>query len=329
MVACSELTKKLHYSNKYRVNQKDSNMRSIMKVAILLLIITLIAGCSEINTTSPADESISTFEIPVPTAPGINVEENDRASVDYSNAQDGYVIIEFIDSTDKPLKVLLTAPHGEEYHYSLSGSGRKEIIPLTEGDGEYEIGIYEHIGGSDYKGVLKVAIDVKLRDELMPFIHPNQFVNYSKDSELVGLAAELTKNAKNTEDKIKSIYEYVVDNFTYDYDLAATVQSGYIPNLDEVLNRKEGICFDYSALVTAMLRSQGIPARLEIGYHGEEYHAWISKYCEENGWIDNRYHYDGEEWTRMDPTVESTERRTHHSRQHARDDDTYRLMYNY
>ena len=303
-------------------------MRSLAKAAILLLIIFFIAGCSETDTTSP-EKSISAFEIPVPVASGVNVERNERASIDYSNTQDGYVIIEFSDNTDSSLRVLVKAPHGEEYRYALSTTGNKEIIPLTEGDGEYEIGVYEHVDGINFRPVLKVNVDVKLSDELAPFIHPNQFVNYSKDSDLVELAAELTKGAKNTEEKIKAIYEYVVDNFTYDYDLAANVQSGYLPDLDKVLDRKEGICFDYSALVTAMLRSQGIPARLEIGYHGEEYHAWISKYCEENGWIDNRYHYNGDEWTRMDPTVESTSHRKHHSRQQARDDDTYRLMYNY
>ena len=122
---------------------------------------------------------------------------------------------------------------------------------------------------------------------------------------------------------------FLANNFTYDYDLAASVQSGYVPNLDEVLHKKEGICFDYSALVTAMLRSQGIPTRLEIGYHGQEYHAWISKYCDINGWIENRYHYNGNEWYRMDPTEDSSAHRAHNSRKDARDDDSYHLMFNY
>jgi len=311
-------------------------MRPFLTIAVLLLTIVMIIGCSQSGgngtgneTTSAPDESHSVFEIPVPVASGIDVEQNDKASIDYSNIQDGYVIAEYSAQTDKALRVMVTAPHGESYRYAISGGGVEEIIPLTEGNGEYEIGVYEHIDGSNYDTVLKITVDVVLRDELAPFIHPNQFVNYTKDSELVGLAAELTKDAKNTEEKIAAIYEYVVKNFEYDYDLAASVQSGYIPDLDKVLERKEGICFDYSALVTAMLRSQGIPARLEIGYHGEEYHAWISKFCDVEGWIEHRYHYDGDEWTRMDPTVESTAHRAHHSRQQARDDDTYRLMYNY
>jgi len=307
-------------------------MRALMKIAVLMLIILLLIACSQSNVGSNGnadDGSLSDFIIPVPTAPGINVERDDNASIDYSNIGDGYVIVEYSGKSENPLKVVLTAPHGEVYVYALSDGGFSEIIPITEGDGEYTIGVYEHLGGEDYSRVIAITANVVLKDGFLPFIHPNQFVNFTKDSELVALAAELTKNAKDTEEKIAAIYNYVVNNFTYDYALAASVQSGYIPDLDDVLHKKEGICFDYSALVTAMLRSQGIPTRLEIGYHGEEYHAWISKYCDINGWIENRYHYDGNEWYRLDPTEESGDRHSHRSRQNARDDDTYHLMYNY
>jgi len=305
-----------------------------MKIAILMLIILLLIACSSNNTGSnnsaatPA-EAESTFVIPVPSAPGIDVESDENASIDFSNIEDGYVIVEYSGKSDKALRVVVVAPHGEIYIYALSDGGFSEIIPITEGDGEYTIGVYEHRGDDDYGRVISITTDVVLNDGFLPFIHPNQFVRFTKDSELVPLAAELTKNAETVDEKIEAVYNYVVDNFTYDYDLAASVQSGYIPNLDDVLHRKEGICFDYSALVTAMLRSQGIPTRLEIGYHGEEYHAWISKYCDVNGWVENRFHYGDGVWNRMDPTVESTDRRTHNSRKEARDDDTYRLMYNY
>jgi len=39
--------------------------------------------------------------------------------------------------------------------------------------------------------------------------------------------------------------------------------------------------------MSAMLRSQGIPTKLEVGYSGEAYHAWISTYIKESGWVDN------------------------------------------
>ena len=88
----------------------------------------------------------------------------------------------------------------------------------------------------------------------------------------------------------------------YDEEKAETVKSGYLPSVDETLKTKKGICFDYAALMTAMLRSSGIPTRLDIGYATNIYHAWISTYLEEQGWVDNVIQFDGKSWTMMDPT---------------------------
>jgi len=101
------------------------------------------------------------------------------------------------------------------------------------------------------------------------------------------------------------IYRYVVKSLSYDYDKAATVQSGYLPDLDAVLAAGKGICFDYAALMTAMLRSQGIPCKLVVGYAGTEYHAWISVWSEETGWVDGVVYFNGTTWQRMDPTFMS------------------------
>jgi len=74
-----------------------------------------------------------------------------------------------------------------------------------------------------------------------------------------------------------------------------------------VLERKKGICFDYAALMAAMLRSQNVPCKLVVGYAGEVYHAWISVWTEENGWIDGMIFFDGHAWKRMDPTFASSQ----------------------
>ena len=101
----------------------------------------------------------------------------------------------------------------------------------------------------------------------------------------------------------KSIYHYVVKNIKYDDDKAKNVQKGYLPSVDETLETKKGICFDYAALMTAMLRSQGIPTKLEIGYSGSVYHAWISTWLDEKGWIDNIIKFNGKSWELIDPTL--------------------------
>lgn len=69
--------------------------------------------------------------------------------------------------------------------------------------------------------------------------------------------------------------------------------------MDDTLKTKKGICFDYAALMTAMLRSSGIPTRLDIGYATNIYHACISTYLDEQGWVDNVIKFDGKNWTMM------------------------------
>ena len=73
--------------------------------------------------------------------------------------------------------------------------------------------------------------------------------------------------------------------------------------MDDTLASGTGICFDYAALMTAMLRSQNIPTKLEVGYSGDTYHAWISTYVDDKGWIDNIIEFDGKSWQLLDPTL--------------------------
>ena len=87
---------------------------------------------------------------------------------------------------------------------------------------------------------------------------------------------------------VSAVYNYVVKNLTYDtakasyrtVRLSSQCGSGAGP-------AKKGICFDYAALMTAMLRSQDIPTKLVVGYTGNLYHAWINVYLEGQGWVDN------------------------------------------
>lgn len=77
--------------------------------------------------------------------------------------------------------------------------------------------------------------------------------------------------------KIKAIYAYVTKNFKYDYAKAKSVSSGYFPNVETIYAKKTGICYDYSSVFAAMLRSVDIPTKLVKGYATPTkgvYHAW-------------------------------------------------------
>ena len=116
---------------------------------------------------------------------------------------------------------------------------------------------------------------------------------------------------------------------SYDEYRAATVQSGYIPVLDSVLAEQKGICFDYAALMTAMLRSQGIPCKLVIGYAGSAYHAWVNVYIQGQGWISQAIYFDGNDWKLMDPTFASTSNNSYGVIQSINEGSMYRQVYAY
>lgn len=116
-------------------------------------------------------------------------------------------------------------------------------------------------------------------------------------------AQQLAKKCYSSLDVVSNVYNYIIKNIKYDKEKANNVQYGYVPDPDQTLNDKTGICFDYASLTCAMLRSQGIPTKLEVGYVGEVYHAWISCYVDETGWIDNIIEFDGKDWSLLDPTL--------------------------
>jgi len=262
---------------------------------------------SEQGTESPSSGTataplVTVPEILVPTASGVSVEENGKAVVDYSNKQDGYIMAKYTESTDLKIKLLLTVPDGVQYTYSIQPGSGFEVFPLSGGNGTYEIGIFRQVEDTRYSMVLSTTIDVTLVDEFAPFLRPNQYVNFNKNSTAVRKAAELTAGIDDFMEKVAAIYHFVINNISYDMELAETVQSGYLPDIDEVLRRGKGICFDYAALMAAMLRSQSIPTKLVIGYTGDVYHAWISVYSKENGWLDDVIFFDGQTWRLVDPT---------------------------
>ena len=273
----------------------------------------------------PEEAPISTLLLP--TASGKLTKKNAKAIVDYSNTADGYIMVKFTANTEKRLKVRVKGPT-TTYTYDLT-KNIWETFPLTDGNGKYQFIVYENVTGTKYSTVLTVDHSVKLTDEFAPFLRPNQFVNYDEASQTVEKAKELTRNIKDPLKKVAAIYDFVVKNLNYDRQKAATVQSGYIPVLDNVLSTKKGICFDYAALMTGMLRSQGIPCKMVFGYASTTYHAWISVWTEDTGWVDGAIFFDGTSWQRMDPTFASTGRQSAAIMKYIGDGTNYKTKYLY
>ena len=239
-----------------------------------------------------------------PEAAGLLEERCDEAVIDYSHTEDGYVMVCYTAETEQRLKVLVKGP-GITYAYDLP-AGEWTTFPLSDGNGTYTVGIYINVTGNKYAVVMTAEITAEMSDEFAPFLRPNQYVNYTVAPETVELGADLCVGLEHPLEKVAAVYDHVVHHFSYDYEKAKTVTSGYLPELDAVLAERKGICFDYAAMMTAMLRSQEVPCKLVVGYAGDVYHAWISVWTEENGWIDGAIFFDGHAWKRMDPTFASS-----------------------
>ena len=117
------------------------------------------------------------------------------------------------------------------------------------------------------------TLEISLENEFLPFLYPNQYVNFSPESNASKLALSLLADDATDQEGIETIYNYVTQHITYDEGKASTVESGYLPDVDETLASGTGICFDYAALMTAMLRSRDIPCKLQIGFAGDIKHA--------------------------------------------------------
>ena len=275
---------------------------SLKRVLCALLAIVLVAGLA---VTALA----AAIPAKAPAQSGVTVYQNAKAAVDASNLADGYVSVKYTGGKDVRIKVCITKSGTTDYYdYNLNNKGTAETFPLTGGDGEYTIGVYENTTGTKYASAYSCTVTLALTSEFSPYLYPNQYVNFSDSSKVVAKAAELIKaaGAKTDLEKVTAVYHYVVNNISYDYDLAANVASGYLPDVDKVLESGKGICFDYAAVMAAMLRSQNIPCKLVVGFAGKVYHAWINVYIEGVGWVDQLIYFDGKTWSLMDPTFVSS-----------------------
>lgn len=236
-----------------------------------------------------------------PSAPLTTSYKNDRAVVDISNKNEGYIMVKYTgDKSDARVQML--SPDSRNYSYSIP-KGSFQVLPLSGGNGNYELTMYEHLDNKRYTSIMHVSVKAELRDSLLPFLYPSQYVNYSTAPKAVALSDTLTAGTTGEVEIVQNVYNHVITNITYDYPKADTIKFSYIPSLDETLSTGKGICFDYAALMAGMLRVQGIPTRMEFGYvSGGVYHAWLSVYLQDRGWVNGVIHFDGQKWKIMDPT---------------------------
>ena len=218
----------------------------------------------------------------------------------FTDNKNGTVSFSYNNTNKEKCKVVTQLEGGKMYQYELPQGQCDMVFPLSQGNGKYRIYLCKNTTGSKYSVVESTSITVELDDDLSVFLGSNYIINWNTENEAIKKAYELTKDLTTDEDKIKAIYEYMVKNFSYDYEKMEGVNDGsvdkaYVPDTDATYYAKKGICYDISSLTASMLRSVSIPAKVVTGYSSNtvSYHAWNSV-----------YYTPKEEWKTMDLTYD-------------------------
>jgi len=212
--------------------------------------------------------------------------------LDVDRLDAGVVGISYEAPKGTKLKVMIKKG-SSTYTYDLTPDS-KTYFPLQMKNGTYSITLLEGVTNTKYKLVKSKDVVLSLKNANSVYLESVQNINWEASKYVLAKAKAVTKGLTTDEAKVKAIYDFIVKGVKYDADLAKKVTPGYIPDIDNVIATKKGICYDYAALFAGMARSIGIPARLVMGTtdNVKGYHAWNDVFI--NG-----------KWVTVDTTVDA------------------------
>jgi transglutaminase-like putative cysteine protease len=184
---------------------------------------------------------------------------------------------------DLELKKTRESRFGNEMYYAKSNKAKA-------GDLQFEV-VYDVIRHEH----LTLGINrPHLQNSSLTGRENKEFLSPDKLVPVTGLPAELaskvTAGKSSTLDKARAIYDYVFDNMKYDKTGTGWGRGDVLYACDA----KKGNCTDFHSLFIAMARSQGIPARFQIGFPLSPdkpsadiagYHCWAEFFDPQHGWI--------------------------------------------
>ena len=115
---------------------------------------------------------------------------------------------------------------------------------------------------------------------------------------LPALVDYLCEPAQTETEKARSLYTWILQNLTYD-DAASEQQRRINRSIGDILQRRRGICFDYSKLYEAMCRQAGLKCWSVSGYSRPKLEAPGPIPSPNHSW--NAIRLDGQ-WKLLDPT---------------------------
>jgi transglutaminase-like putative cysteine protease len=183
---------------------------------------------------------------------------------------------------DLPLRKTREPRFGDEIYFAETGSATETELHFEV---EYDVVRHERVALSPAAHVVSAGLSSTERKE---DLQPDVLVPVTGLP--ADLAVKVTEGKTQPLDKARAIYDYVFTTLRYDKTGTGWGHGDVLYACDA----KKGNCTDFHSLFIAMARSQGIPARFEIGFplppdkHSSEiagYHCWSDFYIDGKGWI--------------------------------------------
>jgi transglutaminase-like putative cysteine protease len=186
-------------------------------------------------------------------------------------------------NSDLPLKKARESRHGNLMFHAVAENATKAEYKF---DVAYDVVRHERIG-LPRDGVQPHLIKASLR-ETDEFLSPDKLVPVT--GKLADIAQKQVEGHNGTLDRARALYDYVFTTMRYDKSGTGWGRG----DAEWACDSKRGNCTDFHSVFIAMARSQGIPARFEIGFplpanktSGEiaGYHCWAEFYESQYGWV--------------------------------------------
>lgn len=136
-------------------------------------------------------------------------------------------------------------------------------------------------------GVYTYDLNAAKGKPIIEILSPTQIKKYtSSEKNIESDDISIIKQAKALKDEtdiktVRNIYYFVQKNMRYE-------NRGERLGAKEMLKRKKGKCTDYAALMVALCRANGIPARVICGNvitSPPNLHSWVEVYLDRYGWV--------------------------------------------
>lgn len=207
------------------------------------------------------------------------------------------VSVKYAGKAGVDYKLLITAGSFEDA-FLFKQDGSVQYYPLMYGNREYTVKLLEERPSKDgsaskYYSVASRKLTLTT-DSDTKYLASMHYVNYDAAPNARNLAKTLvaSANATGTDEavvkaRVEAIYNRLVKMMKYDYENYGKLAAYYVPDIDRVLARKLGVCYDQATLLVGMLRAEGIYAKVcagtAKGVNG--YHAWAQAKVSGNRWL--------------------------------------------